>query len=77
MPLRTVSEGLRNFLWQEMQNDSNATVRSAQVHLQELCDEAGDQGAPDQHWLQEIDELMAQHEEHTPIADLFSAQGRR
>lgn len=72
MPLQTASEGLRNFLWQELQNDSNATLRSAQLHLQELCDEAGDKMVGQQHWLQEIAELIEQHEEHTALADLFS-----
>lgn len=77
MGLQTASEGLRQFLWQELENDSNATVGSARKHLQDLYDEApGDSAGHHQHWLVEMDELLQQHDRHTAINDLFSKQQR-
>ena len=73
MAPRIQSPGLRSFLQQELQQDSNATVGSARQHLEELCEAApGDAVAPEQEWLLELTELLEQEHQHRPLREVLA-----
>lgn len=67
------SEGLREFLRQELEEDSNATIATARVHLEALCESGpSDSISTQEQWLVELTELNEIYNDHTPLADLLA-----
>ncbi len=70
MPTKTASPELKTFFAQELANDSNATLQTARLRLEELCDAApGDAVAQPHQWLSEVDDLIHAYSEHCPLID--------
>lgn len=73
MAASTYSEGLRQFFREEVQEDPNATLATARVHLEALCESGpSDSISTQQQWLTEITELSEIYNDHTPLNDLIS-----
>lgn len=73
MAAPTASDELREFFREELREDPDATLGSAQVHLAELCESApSDSISTQERALTELSELLEVHNQHTPLADLLT-----
>lgn len=67
------SDGLREFFRQELEEDPNATIAIARVHLEALCESGpSDSISTQEQWLAELAELNEVYNDHTPLADLLA-----
>lgn len=67
------SSELRQFFREELREDPDATLETAQIRLAELCESApSDSISPQERSLTELNELLEVHSRHTPLADLVT-----
>ena len=73
MAAPTCTDDLRQFLREELREDSNATLATALVHLANLCESGpSDSISPLEQCLTELTELNKVYSGHTPLSDFLA-----